>query len=257
MKKSTAIGAVLVTIVLVAGSVMLFFRSPGGTGQEHISLPGIAEEQTEPSENIAEINMKKVRQVVIGRENVQQVLATLSRPDEYWAETELKYTFTQDSEAVEQVFIVKSWVKGGKSKAELYLVRENARAIVKNTVLTPNNLYVWEKSAETMSIGKPGDFSGDDWAHIPTYEMLTSLDIGNISSGGLDESGEFILVESTNPDSGYREEWTVSVAKGLLVEYICYDGQQKVFGARVAASSAQDEGIDDEVFMLPTGNIAE
>ncbi len=233
------VAALLVMIVLLFlpgasnsdGSVVL----PDREALSVDTIPGVSAE-----------NSRKISTVAVGTENVAQVVDTLSRPSEYSATNTVTYHY---SEGKSTVFTVELWALEDKSKSVTSSPTLTERESI---LLTAQSAYFWGEDGNFFK-GSKGDFTADDLSRVPTYEDIVTKSAEQILAAQIvDRQGEqCIFVQTSDPLTGYVENWYISVKTGLLLYTQSVDANQIVFESEMTAFSADAPAPD--VFLLPNG----
>lgn len=149
----------------------------------------------------------------ITKENVQQVIATLERPDMYSASvTNTLYW----NGAWNQIHAVQ-YVRDGVCLTEYDDTSGNAERF---EAVKDNVYYAWRRGGTAQYSGVAGTVSADASSMIPTYETVIEEAPANISEAGLRTvNGEScIYVTVSDQATGYSLTYWVSTVSGLLVQ---------------------------------------
>ncbi|MDO5784168.1 MAG: hypothetical protein Q4P20_03785 [Eubacteriales bacterium] len=149
----------------------------------------------------------------ITKENVQQVIASLERPDTY--SVSVTNTLYWNG-AWNQIHAVQ-YVRDGVCLTEYYDANGNAERFeaVKDAAY-----YAWRRGGTVQYSGAAGVVSADAAGMIPTYETVIEEDPANITEAGLRTvNGESCIYATvSNATTGYSLTYWVSTVSGLLVQ---------------------------------------
>ena len=238
--------AALAVIVLF---VLLFFgtRKNAAESRSTIALP----EPVQPSAVQPEQSDFAISRLEITRDNVQSVIASLSRPAAY------HQTMTMTTAAGEKTFVKNAevWVNGGQMRAEVQDAND------KKSMLTDGDtLYLWyDGDNEAVEIPMNGAVSGDDLVGIPTYEMLADVKPEQILEASfvtLDDADDCHCVFVSVEQSGVRQYFWISTDTGLLFRHTMLENGEVVYSAEQQSLSllADTDASLDDVFTLPDGS---
>ena len=225
----------LVVMLLVANSLR---RS------SHIVLPDITKDPVSGSESIGLSDNSGVT-IAVTPETVQDVIETLSRPQNYVRNLTVETLWSGGSGSVQ----ITAAVSGLWTRTDVY--QTDGR--VRHTMTDGADTYIWYDSSRVYYQGNAGDIDADDEQHIPTYEDILTLDIPQIAMADYRTFSEqsCIYVETVQDDSGYLQRYWVSVDSGLLI------GAERLYNGdtvyRMAAQPVLEELPDSEDFTLPDG----
>ena len=246
MKQRTRTAVFWALGVLAAAIIFSIFLMPFSTGgqQNEITLPERETTDVDVDVQIKEYNQKIVESIDITKDNVQQVIATLQRPQQYHYQAETTYLWNDGS----AVLRTEGWVKPGVSKVVQYSA---AGVPEKHTLISGDTVYIWGQDADTYFEGNSGAFNVDDAGYIPTYETILQQNPENIIGGGfaLYEQTACIYAKTRNPESGYVEMWYIAVDSGLLVAQESTDSGTPVYAVRITAWATEQQ--DSLVYALP------
>lgn len=149
----------------------------------------------------------------ITKENVQQVIASLERPDAYSAS--VTNTLYWDG-AWNQIHAVQ-YVRDGVYLTEYDDASGNAERF---EAVKGDAYYAWRRGGTVQYAGAAGSVSADASSMIPTYETVIEEDPANINEAGLRTvNGEScIYVTVSDAATGYSLTYWVSTVSGLLVQ---------------------------------------
>jgi len=232
--------------VLAAAIIFSIFLMPFSTGgqQNEITLPERETTDVDVNVQIQEYNQKIVESIDVHKDNVQQVIATLQRPQQYHYQAETTYMWSDGS----TVLRTEGWIKPGMSKVIQYSA---AGVPEKHTLISSDTVYIWGQDADAYFEGSNGSFHVDDPGHIPTYETILQQEPEEIIDGGfaLYDQTACIYAKTRNPESEYVEMWYIAVDSGLLIAQECTDSGTPVSAVRMTAWDTEQQ--DGAVYTLP------
>ena len=240
MKLSTPLVASMGALLLVGALFLSLFLSTAAYSPGEIVTPS---EATDPpaSEEIAGRNLEIVGGVTIDAENIQRVIASLSRAGSYTATVTSRLYYGETS----GVRTCRQAVKQGAYRVDLLTA---SGAVETTELLYQGVCYAWRSGAETYYQGAQGDFTTDQGAMLPTYETVTGLPEEQVTGGALvEENGELLL--TVDPRDGDRVGvYRVSVQTGLLRSASFSEGGKMTRAVEVAVSAEEPA---DSLFVLP------
>lgn len=190
--------------------------------------------------------------IEVTRENVQAVIATLSRPGIYSRDVTIE-TYWGDGQAVYSISI--SVAEGITSLRSL-----SSAGVDKRIIVGPDTQYIWYRGDKAPYIGTP-DPSGsdlrnaDEYQMLATYEDVLKLDKDNILYAGyIEYGGEWcIFAEYRQPQLGYVMKYYISTSLGLITGAEEHDET----GALVYRMSAGEcaYSVEAAAFTLPDGTV--
>ena len=211
-----------------------------------VPLPEISAPAVAPGNNAPDM----LSSIKVTRENIQEVVSTLSRPESYSRDITIE-SFWEGGQAG---YSINASVAGGFTS----LRTVSSTGIEKRILITPDTIYIWYRGDRTPYIGNAGT-AGDDlkdadeYQMLVTYEDVLDLDKNYILDAGYTRFGdeECVYAEYREPWLGYIMKYYVSIDLGLIVGAEEYD----VTGALVYRMSAGECAfeIDAAAFTLPDG----
>lgn len=248
MKKRTALmfSAGLFLIVLAVLFSLLIngsLRSEGG-----IVLPQ-SSTQIEEAVDIAKRNRRKINEVTVTADNVQAVIATLSRPQAYGYTAEKTYYYPSGSAL--SLSLVR--VSGDRGRVDVF---DTTGTVYKQLVCTPTNVYIWGRGEVSYYTADRNAFSLEDEAGVPTYESILAISADDIIDAGVREhNGRLCVYLTSSYELGrYTREWYVDIDSGLMYSCDTREGGELVCSVicRDMTIGEQDSGL----FVLPNGQTA-
>lgn len=247
--KKNAVIVGIAALAVISVLIALFVSSVERSRHDTIVLPdppAAEDTQTpqtpeEPEDIFAQITT----------ENVQSVLAGLSRP-EYYHQTLTLTTYSGQAAREQQAEL---WCGGAKM-----LVRLTDAFQTVNYLTDGSTLYIWYADTEGIaSLTLNSETSRDDLTGVPTYETLLDASRSELEDAEFlslsEDSGELqcIFVQCTR--NGVQGRYWVSLDSGLLYRYTALSGGEPFYTVQQTQLEQLMEG--DEalrgVFCLPDG----
>ena len=186
MKKRTMLVLFAALFILTAALLIgLFLPDSNSEDAGGIALPEQGDEVIDPIPGIAKENSGKVAKITVDKENVQRVIASLSRPEEFGCKTDATYYYDNGSATLESRW----WVRPGVCRAMQYDAKGRLRAQV---ILTENHIYIWGSEGASYYEGSPGDFTADELGRALPMKMFAHFRRGD-SRRKIDRSGGRVL----------------------------------------------------------------
>ena len=236
---------VLIAIVIVVAMASSFGLGLFGPDTAKIALP-TPEASVSPGTDPAADGLVRVE---VTPETVQNVIATLARPESYYREVTIE-DFWGEGES--GVTTAKVWVDDGWTKTEVTW----PGGTVRHSIVGDGSFWLWYGGDRSVLSGPADDRSADlEGQRIHTYEDVLELEQDTIASTGYEERGGLscIYVE-TAPDSlGYVERYWISDTNGLLVSAETTSEEQLIY--RMSAYTIERPVPEDAAFELPDGTV--
>lgn len=229
----------LVLMVAIGASIGLFSGN-----RDSITLPsGSAATAPETTQEEQEFTLTDAD---ISVNNVQQVIASLKRPDAYSMAIDNTVFWDQDWSTCQ----VNRYVRSGISLTEYLNTTQEAE---RYEITDGDKYYSWRVGKKKYHTGSSGSLSADQASMIPTYETILDADPSTITDAGLRtiEGVPCVYAVLQDKDSGYTITYSVSTVTGLLLQAEYTRGDELV---RSVSVSTLDLTIPDEgLFSLPDG----
>ena len=222
--------------------LLLFFAflSIGGLRtRESIVLPPETSESGDETEETASLRL-----IAVTPETVQNVVATLARPENYTQTVTVERMAGEgvSGASVTTLDAANGWVRLSTD--------ENG---TKRCVLTNGEkTYIWYPNSTRVFTGS-AVFSADEEYGVPTYEDLLSLKPNEIAAADYCSiNGDGCVFAETVPDAdGYFSRYWIRVSDGLLTASEQYCGDALL--VRTAALTTEYNTAKAESFLLPDG----
>ncbi len=235
-----------ITTVLSLGIFFSFYWSLFGVSDEDpgIVLP-VDGETTAPEPGTG----TPVEKVEITKENVQRVIASMSRPETCSYQSRVTLYSSTGSTSWKN----NHYVKNGYTKTEQY---NASGTLIKHIITGKGMIYVWRPGGDARYwSGHLGDANSDTEQRIPTYEDIVNrdpselLDAKYVSYNG----GNCIYVKAGDPELEYVDEYWISLDYGLLIHAVTSLGEQVIYEMELGGIST--DAVSDNVFLLPNNKL--
>ena len=227
-------GLVLIVLVLVFGMVLLRFNRMN----VQYTLPDKAAQNPGSGED----PIGGGQTVAVTRENVQAVIASLTRPKAYSRTIHIELYYGTGSAS----FTVQSAV--GEDAALAAISGPGGRRFV---LTAGEDRYIWYEGDKEYYTADAASADADQM--MLTYEDIIALDPESITDAGTEHhNGETcIFVDYVHGELGYRTRCYISAINGLLIEAEQYSDERLVYSMKSSdlSLSAPEEGL----FKLPDG----
>lgn len=239
----------MVSVFLVAATAIGFIIPIFGKDKTEISVDLTADPIGESGDsaetaNPALTNRELVSEIVLNADNVQRLIATLSRPSHYYLTSSI--TLASTDEMIN--YIGKQWKSDGRIKT---VISDNVFRNELHYLEQGGTVYSWKQGDVSYNTLPVGEFSSDDLLMLPTYEDVVEFDKSMISECGIEKFGSIdcisVLVEY--PDFAYSERYLISIDMGLLVSAETFKDGDTIY--REAVDFFSYNAPDENVFTLP------
>lgn len=246
-KQKTALIAALCAAVMVGMLVLSFILSSNLFQDDNtlaIQLPSELTHGTLPhgqTMDIAKENLRKIEQISVDTNNVQAVIAALSRPPAYT----LEVTNTLHWNGGSRDLRCRQYVKNGAYRTETL----NAQGAVQQVSLEyAGNFYAWDSGSSTYYSGRTGAITSDETAMLPNYETVCKLAPEQVVEAALVEIDGQPMIRVLANEGTRTAVYVVSTATGLLYRAdFSYNGKPtQTVQTKLIALSAEEN-----LFFLP------
>ncbi len=185
--------------------------------------------------------------IAIDKANVKNVISAMSRPSEYYSETQSVLSYSGGS----ATYTRREWVKNGWTRIDV--MSTSSSSVTMHYMYGNGDVYVWRPSDRTYYKTKEGSISADD-LHMMTYEDIISADDENIITAQYTQYDglQCIYAEVRDPLLSYTERYWVSTSTGLLVYGQTLDEDGSIIYSITATQTDVSEQ-SAENFNLPDG----
>lgn len=187
--------------------------------------------------------------VTVDSSNVKNIISAMSRPTEYYTETESLLSHSSGSET----YIRKRWTKGNLSKVDIF---SSSQSVSTHYIYTDSKAYIWRDGSRTYHTVQKGDFEADDEQMMMSYEDIIEADDEDILTANLTtyNSSPCIYAELKSPQTGYTERFWISAATGLLLHGETVDSAGSLI-YRITAKNTEIAAQSEDIFKLPDGKL--
>ncbi len=211
-KPKVKISIIIVMLIMVTVFAYIFVTNIRDGGRDiEITLPSQIQGTTpvDPGNTTPAID-SQIELVTVTKENVQSVIATMSRPTTYHMTITAKNHYGGETKSR----TVDYWVKDGNSRT-----RTASDNTVRNEMFWEDGAYIWDEGDASYKTYKRGEFSSDASASILTYEDVLSKDPDTVVEAKYVSYNEraCIYVSFADEELGYLYEYYISLAEGLLI----------------------------------------
>lgn len=231
-----SIGALLLVGALF---LSLFLSTAAYRTENDVVLP--SETTKAPESDVLGDNLSILGEVEITPDNIQAVIASLSRAETYTATvtSRLYYADTSGTTTCRQS------AKNGAYRTD-YL--DEGGNVIYTELLWDGVSYTWRRGAETYSQGNQGAFTTDQSAMLPTYETVCELPREQITGGALVQEGDELLLTVDTAQGDQVGVYKISARTGLLCAASFSENGKMTRAVEVTVSAEQP---DDALFVLP------
>ena len=229
---------VLAIAITVCAAVFVSIGVPALTGRApEVTLPNVNQE--------TEAEDKAFLPVEVTSDTVQNVIASLSRPESYHRELTVSLFWTS-GESSEEVEI---WADAGYVRTTIA-----TGGTVQYRLVGEGKLRLWYAGDQTWQETEAGDATADLAQRIPTYEDVLDVEPQTISDAGYEEkNGSNCIFVSVERNESVTDYYWISTDTGLLCAAETYEGGRKVYEMGETQFTAPlEEGM---VFSLPDGTV--
>lgn len=234
-----AIGAVVLMVTLFFSFYLSTTAYRTDSGPEYppqsADTPALPEAQ-DPAQPV-------LQDVTVTTENVQDVIASLTRPAAY-SYTVKNTLFYGDAS---HVLTRKQYFKNGACRTEELSA---AGSVQRVTLRRGEKLYAWENGETRYYTGAVGAFTEDGDAMLPTYETVLDLPPESLTGAALQTLAYEPTIYVSSEQDGWRSEFYVSAVSGLLRRADIYEGDRLVRSLEISDLTQE---AADAYFLLPGG----
>ena len=240
-------------IAVIVGISLILTYGPHKTASSSLPEPeASASGGSEPTESGSVPNNGGLDTVVVNADNVQAVISSLLRRENYARRIKIENFFDGGS----AVYNIDASVDGSDSVTKI-----TGPDGTRHVILAAGMLYFWYEGDKDYHAGPAGAMGeeqsvSDAYQMTLTYEDVIKLDKRAITDAGYDEfGGELcIYVKYISGELKYTSTCYISVATGLLTGAEQYDGHRRVY--RMTSSDYMPSVVDNTAFALPDGKNA-
>ena len=236
------------TVLIVAIAITVFaavfvgFGLPSLVGIPKVTLPDISQESIEETDFLP---------VTVTPETVQEVIATLSRPESYYRESQVKLSWSSGNQSASSVYMVQIWADGDYIKTKL----RPSSGSVEHRLVGEGKLYIWYEGDRRWREMDAPDGSADLAQRLPTYEDVLRLDPADITDASYQtkDGTDCIYVQVHQKEINTLDCYWIETATGLLYGAETWEGETLVYEmTQTGLQTPLPQGVD---FALPDGRI--
>lgn len=233
------VGVIIAVALFSAFSVSLFHKTPA------VVLPSLTPAPSESQVPTGEGDHIRVEVTV---DTVQQVIATLSRPESYSRTVTVEILGTGDRFSTTTASVM---VDGGWTRVNATL--PDGR--IYHSLVGEGRRYVWYGNETGYGEFEAGETSDDLAQRIPTYEDVLALPREDITAAGygLIGSTPCVYVAVETEELNYTEKYWISVETGLLVYAESTKDGQAFY--RMSGDTIETPATPGVTFTLPDGKV--
>lgn len=248
--KMTMFAVMAAVLLTTAIFVVFFISSANGNEGKPIGLPPAPTGGQSGSVGISDpgVSPGSETHIEITPDNVQDVVASLVRPDPFSMEIEVTRFWNGDSRTEKRsVAVLRGFTRWQTFDEDL--------VPIETYIIGYGSCYYWQEGSSDYFSGPEADLSPDDIGQIPTFEDLLTEDKANILAADYVDfdSEPCIQVTAEDVSTGLRRHYWVSLDKGLLWAAEVYDGDAPVYRMAANAESFRGETPAAALFRLPDG----
>ena len=238
---------VAVTVLIVGAMFTSFGRSLFALNTPAVVLPDPNSAGSESISGDSQTSPDHYQRVEVTEQTVQNVIATLSRPDSYYREITVETFWTDGSSSLP----VQVWHDDGWTHTRTILTS----GAIRHELSDPSTLYYWYDGSRQYESAPADTCSADLSQRIPTYETVLALGVEQIHSAsyGFLEGLPCILVEVCRDDNDRLERYWIGLDSGLLISAEMQEGEQIVY--RMTGVSSISACPVTASFALPNGTV--
>ena len=246
-KQKTALIAALCAAVMVGMLVLSFVLSSNLFQDDKtpaIELPFQSENGGLPTNQTIDIeteNLRKIEQITITPDNVQAMIAALSRPSAYTLEITNTVYWNGGSRDLQ----CRQYARDGAYRTE---TRNEQGAVQQVSIEYAGNFYAWDSGSTTYYSGRAGELTADETAMIPNYGTVCKLTPEQIVEAGLIEIDGQPMIRVLANEGTRTAVYIISSATGLLHRAdFSYNGKP----TQVVQTKLTELSAEEALFILP------
>ncbi len=230
--------AILAFCTVLLFVLILFWSS---SAHKQATIPSLPDDSLG---SVTDTENREYLRVEITPQNVQDVIAALSRPANYYIETKSELYYDGRS----STYLRRKWVRGDVSRVDLF---QTDSTVSLHVLYSGGYAYFWRPGSTRYTRLPAGKFTADEIQMMMVYEDILALDAADILDAKLvslnDET--CIYVEVAKKDLAYTERYWVSVSSGLLRLGQTLKDQAVIYSVQTLELNTQTP--DDATFALP------
>ena len=232
---SFAMGS-FIAIAAVLALILLFVFAGSWHPSPELPELGVASEQGGLNPDYKALN--------ITDDNVKNVVAALSRPASYYAETRAQTIY----DGTKNEFLRRKWVRAGVSRLDIF---GSGGQPAMSAIFDAENVYYWYANSVRVTQLARGEFSPEDEQMLIDYTDLLSHE--KVSNAKLVNYNGEACIYAEGVSGNTRECYWISVQNGLLKHGEVYDGDELIYSVEMLKLDISEQG--KEHFTLPDGRV--
>ena len=246
-QKNRLMIVIAVTFLIVGAMFTSFGRSLFALNTPSVVLPSPDASVGDGSSGDSMSSPDHYQRVEVTADTVQNVVATLFRPENYYREFTVETFWEEGSSALP----FQVWHDGDWTHTRTVL----GSGAIRHELSDSDRLYYWYEGSRLYESAPADSFSADLSQHIPTYETVLDLDPEQITNAGYGflESLPCIQVEVCQEQESRLERYWIGLDSGLLVSAEMWEADFLVY--RMTGISPINPCPTTASFSLPDGTV--
>ena len=240
---------VAVTVLILCAMGVSFGRSVFARNTPSVTLPDRSAGVSDSDSSYAAVTPSDhIQPVEVTPDTVQNVVATLARPDSYALDLTVETFWGEDGSATQTVHV---WQDGDWT----HVRKQLPSAAVRHDLIGPDAAYYWYDGSRQYETCPPDSASADLAQRIPTYESVLQAEAEEIRGAGYEMKNDraCIRVDVESGSPAIRTCYWVDVASGLLTAAEQEQDGKLIY--RMAVSDLQQPCPVQTLFALPDGTV--
>lgn len=246
-QKNRLLIVVAVTVLIMGAMFTSFGRSLFALNTPEVVLPDPDQIASESVSGSTQDSPDHYQRVEVTPKTVQNVIATLSRPESYHREISVEMFWSGGSSSIP----IQVWHDDGWTHTRMVL----SSGVIRHDLSGEDTLYYWYDGSRQYESSPAEEWSADLSQRIPTYETVLELDPDQIIGAGYGflEGLPCILVEVCREGPDRLERYWIGLDSGLLISAELQEGDAVVY--RMTGISAITACPASASFSLPDGTV--
>lgn len=243
MKKRQALLYIIIAIVLCVAVALVFYIVPGFS-QPDIPIVLPTDTPDPDGENGGEGKDPTEQDITVSPDNVQIVLQTISRAENY-SRTLSVENFWSGGSSSQTIEIA---ARGDSCKMSISRPESES---TKYILISGNEKWIWQSDSDNIYHGPAGENDEDRYQTLLSYEDILALGRDEIidAYSGVYQDAMCICVRYTSGRLGYESLAYIDISSGLLIGLETYDGQELIY--RMSSTLPDLSTPDESFFELP------
>lgn len=238
-----------IVVVLIAAIIAVAILSSFGLGIFAPDTAKIVLPSADASPSPGSTEDSGVVRVEVTPQTVQNVIATLNRPESYARTVTILDIWGENEQGTTQAQV---WVDGGWTRTDAVW----PGGTIRHSIVGDGKFWIWYGNDGEVLTGEADKNAADlEGQRIPTYETVLDLDPDTITAADYEalDSLSCIYVETELDETGHTERYWVDDDSGLLVQAELLKDGQVVY--RMTAGGLERPVPSDASFTLPDGTV--